>query len=150
MAEEQGHSEEEHFEEEHFVEEHFEEEYEVEENEEHFEEEHIEEEGKRVEYNTPPRAKKSKLAGASKYGSRYQQKWEQEFPFIKRGIQDSVYSFYCKVCQRDIRCRHQGIADLKRHDKTSSHAIRVRSMQGSSKLSEMGFVQIGSATDTQV
>ena len=57
VAEEQGHSEEEHFEEEHFVEEHFEEEYEVEEDE-HFEEEHIEEEGRRVEYNTPPRAKK--------------------------------------------------------------------------------------------
>ena len=51
-------SEEEHFEEEHFVEEHFDEEYEVEEHEEHFEEEHIEKEGKRVEYNTPPRAKK--------------------------------------------------------------------------------------------
>ena len=58
MAEEQGHSEEEHFEEEHFVEEHFDEEYEVEEHEEHFEEEHIEKEGRRVEYNTPPRAKK--------------------------------------------------------------------------------------------
>ena len=57
VAEEQGHSEEEHFEEEHFVEEHFEEEYEVEEDE-HFEEEHIEEEGRRVEYNTLPRAKK--------------------------------------------------------------------------------------------
>ena len=58
MAEKQGHSEEEHFEMEHFEEEHFEEEYEVEEHEEHFEEEHIEEESRRVEYNTPPRAKK--------------------------------------------------------------------------------------------
>ena len=67
MAEEQGHSEEEHF-----AEEHFEEEYEVEEHEEeHFEEEHIEEEGGRVEYNTLLRARKSKLAGASKYGCRY-------------------------------------------------------------------------------
>ena len=82
-----------------------------------------------------------KLAGASKYGSRYQPKWEQEFPFIKCGIQDSVYSFYCKVWQRDISCRHQGIADLKRHEKTSSHAIRVRSMQGSSKLNEMGLTK---------
>ena len=71
MAEEQGHSEEEHF-----VEEHFKDEYEVEEHEEHFEEEHIEEEGRRVEYNIPPRAKKSKLAGASNNGSRYQPKWE--------------------------------------------------------------------------
>ena len=43
MKSQQGHFEEEHFEEEHFVEEHFEEEYEVEE----------------------PKAKKSKLAGAS-------------------------------------------------------------------------------------
>ena len=45
MAEKQGHSEEEHFEKEHF-------------EEEHFEEEHFEEESRRVEYNTPPRAKK--------------------------------------------------------------------------------------------
>ena len=63
VAEEQGHSEEEHFEEEHFVEE-------------HFEEEHIEQEGRRVEDNIPPRAKKSKLAGASNNVSRYQPKWE--------------------------------------------------------------------------
>ena len=73
MAEEQGHTEEEHFEEEHFVEEHFEEEHDVEEHEEeHFEEGHTEEEGRRVKYHTPPRAKKSKLAEASKYGCRYQ------------------------------------------------------------------------------
>ena len=124
MAEEQGHSEEEHFEEEHFAEEHFEEEYEVEEHEEeHFEEEHIEEEGGRVEYNTPLRAKKSKLAGASKYGCRYQPKWEQEFPFINRGIQDSVYiSFYCKVCQRDTSC-HQGITDLKGHENSAEERV---------------------------
>ena len=36
--------------------------------------------------------------------------------------------------KRYYSCRHQGIADLKRHEKTISHAIRVRSMQGSSKL----------------
>ena len=159
MAEEQGHSEEEHFEkeyfeeehfeeeyeveeheehleEEHIEEEHFEEEYEVEEHEEHLEEEHIEEEGRIVEYNTPPRAKKFinwlelpnmaldiSQSGSSNFRS----------SSVVYRTQFS-YSFYCKVCQRDISCHHQGIADLKRHEKTSSHDIRVRSMQGSSKL----------------
>ena len=51
-----------------------------------------------------------------------------------------------------VKCAKEILAVVIKvcHEKTSSRAIRVRSMQGSSKLSEMGFVQIGSATDTQV
>ena len=76
-----------------------------------------------MEYNTLLGARESKLAGASKYGCRYQPKWEQEFPFINRGIQDSVYiSFYCKVCQRDTSC-HQGITDLKGHENSAEERV---------------------------
>ena len=103
------------------------------------------------EHGTPPRPKKPiSLCGAAAYGTKYNKDWGSKFPFISRGKVDSVYSFYCKVCQKDVSCRHQGICDVKRHEQCTSHVNRLKSMENNSRLDNMGFVPIGSAIDTQV
>ena len=103
------------------------------------------------EHVSPPRPKKPKsLCGAAAYGTKYNKDWESKFPFISRGKIDSVYSFYCKVCQKDISCRHQGVSDVKRHEQCRSHISLLKSMESNSRLDKMGFVPVGSAIDTQV
>ncbi len=89
----------------------------------------------------PPSAKKRKsVAGAASYGSKYNEEWESEFPFVSRGRgYDKVYSFYCKVCEKDVSCRHQGIADLKRHEKSGGHHSKVVVTRTNSRLEDIGY-----------
>ena len=100
---------------------------------------------------TPPRSKKPRsLCGAAAYGTKYNKDWESKFPFISRGTIDATYSFYCKICQKDVSCCHQGVTDVKRHEQCSIHVNRVKSLENNSRLDKMGFVPVGSPIDTQV
>ena len=99
--------------------------------------------------DSPP-FKRSRLAGAATYGTKFKTDWKAEFPFLTEGHLDPVYNFYCKVCQKDISCRHQGIADVRRHERSKSHADNVSAVRSSSKLTNLGFVSVGSAIDKQV
>ena len=78
----------------------------------------------------PPRRRdpEHRVVSAAAYGTKYNSDWESNFLFISRGKEDKVYSFYCKLCQKDVSCRHQG--DVKRHEKSNNHAIRVKSLDG--------------------
>ena len=103
------------------------------------------------EFGTPPKEKRPRaMCGAAVYGTKYNCDWESNFPFISRGKHDKTYSFYCKVCHKDVSCRHQGISDVKRHEKSSNHVTSVKSLEGSSRLDSMGFVPLRSAISTQV
>lgn len=51
---------------------------------------------------------------------------------------------------KDVSCRHQGVADLKRHEKSAGHASKVQAVQSSSRLERMGFIPVSSALDSQV
>ena len=95
---------------------------------------------------SPPRSKRAKT-GASRYKCKFNEAWQLDFPFVLRGQEDTVYSFYCKVCQKDIARHHQGIGDLKQHEKSSGHSSKVKSMQGSSRLDEMGLCQLHQAIE---
>ena len=105
---------------------------------------------------SPPR-KRSKITGAAKYGTKYQQKWEEgiteegitEFTFVSRST-TSEYSFLCRTCCKDVSCQHPGKADVRRHEKSGEHQARVRSTAGSSSLQQLGFVPIGTQLDSQV
>ena len=101
-------------------------------------------------FDSPPSPKRTKLAGAATYGTKFKLEWMGEFPFIAEGHQDPVYSFYCQVCKKDVSCRHQGIADVRRHERSKSHSDNVSAAEGSSRLTSMGFVPVGSAIDKQV
>ena len=50
----------------------------------------------------------------------------------------------------DISCCHQGVADLKRHEKLAGHTSKIQAVQSSSRLDRMGFVPVGGALDSQV
>ena len=76
--------------------------------------------------------------------------WTALFPFISKGQKDPVYSFYCQVCQKDVSCRHQGIADVRRHANSGSHTSIASIVRSNSSLKSMGFASVGSAIDTQV
>lgn len=101
----------------------------------------------REDVQRPPSPKRSR---AATYGTKFNLEWNAHFPFISNGHQDPVYSFYCGVCQKDVSCRHQGIADVKRHVKSSSHSCNASIVRTNSSLTSMGFVPVGSAIDTQV
>jgi len=99
---------------------------------------------------SPPSPKRSRLSGAASYGTKFTSEWTGLFPFISKGQKDPVYSFYCRVCQKDVSCRHQGIADVRRHAKSGSHTSIASIARSNSSLTSMGFVPVGSAIDTQV
>ena len=69
---------------------------------------------------SPPSSKRFRLSGAATYGIKFNSEWTAQYPFISKGHQDPVYSFYCQVCQKNFSCRHQGIADVRRHSKSGS------------------------------
>ena len=98
-------------------------------------------------FESPPSPKRTKLAEAATYGTKFKLEWMVEFSFIAEGHQNPVYSFYCQV---DVSCRHQGIADVRRHERSKSHSDNVSAAEGSSRLTNMGFVPVGSAIDKQV
>ena len=99
---------------------------------------------------TLPKKKTRAMCGAAVYGTKYNCDWESDFPFISRGKIDKTYSFYCTVCHKDVSCKHQGISDVKRHEKSINHTTNVKSLKGSSRLGRMGFVPLHSAINTQV
>lgn len=97
-----------------------------------------------------PPYKRSRLAGAATYGTKYNTSWSSEFPFISEGQIDPINAFFCKICGRDFSCSHMGIADIRRHEKSKAHGNSVAAVTQSSRLSDMGFVPVGSAIDKQV
>ena len=71
---------------------------------------------------TLPKPKKQKaVTGVYIYRTRYNPEWQSGFPiaFCKR--KETVYNFYCGVCQKDISYRHHRRSDLKRHEKPKGH-----------------------------
>ena len=96
-----------------------------------------------MEHDTPPRPKKAtSLTGAATYGTKYNPAWQKEYPFVSCEQKDQVYSFYCKICQKDVSCRHQEITDGKRHENLSGHSSRVKSLQSNKELSAMRFIPV--------
>ena len=98
---------------------------------------------------TPPPKKRKAGKGAATYWTKYNPQWQEEFPFVSK-CQNDQYNFHCSVCQKDVSCRHQGVSDLKRHEKLASHQKMTLATKSSARLDTMGFVPVGSVLDTQV
>lgn len=97
-----------------------------------------------------PSPKRKRLSGAATYGSKFKKDWAAEFPCVQEGREDPMYSFYCLVCKKDVSCRHQGIADVRRHVGSRSHTSMVTSVSTSNRLTNMGFVPVGSEVAKKV
>ena len=70
-----------------------------------------------------------------------------EFPYRKH---DTLHNLYCKVCHKDFSCSHQGIVDIRRHEKSKAHISTLSTATSSWSLSDIGFVRpIGSHLDIQ-
>ena len=83
---------------------------------------------------TPPAQKRARyLSSAAKYDSKFNAGWQLDYPFASPRHVDKLYSSYSSVCMKDVSCRHQGVADLKRHEKSVSHTSKVQAVQSSSR-----------------
>ena len=102
------------------------------------------------EESLPAPKRPKSLSGAAKYGSKFNPDWQSEYPFASPGRVDEVYSFYCSVCIKDVSCSHQGVADLKRHEKSAGHTSKIQAVHSSSRLDRMGFIPVGGALDSHV
>ena len=70
-----------------------------------------------------------------------------EVTLLWAGCPISVSMATGPVCRRDVSCRHQGVADIKRHEKSVSHSNQASGLASTSKLSSMGFLPVGSTVD---
>ena len=98
--------------------------------------------------NAPPQKKLKASTGAATYKTKFNPSWQAEFPFVSRS--DSIYSFHCNVCRKDVSCSHQGVNDLKRHEKSLAHQNCISATKSNYRLETMGFVPRGGSLDSQV
>lgn len=65
--------------------------------------------------SNPKKAKVTrKNHGAAVYRTKFNPQWREKFPFIDK-VSDDIYSFYCNICKRSVKCSHMGITDVERH-----------------------------------
>ena len=57
--------------------------------------------------------------GVATYKTKFNPSWQAKFLFVSRS--DSIYSFHWNVCRKDVSCSHEGINDLKGHEKSLAH-----------------------------
>ena len=64
---------------------------------------------------TPKRFRSTNaLKGAATYRSKYNPKWQQEFPCVQP-VRDDPHCFYCSVCEKKLACHHSGKTDVTNH-----------------------------------
>lgn len=69
------------------------------------------------------KSKKRKI-GAAIYNSKFNPKWEEDWPCITAG--STPYHFWCTVCRRELECKHSGRADVVRHFKRDYHKKKLK------------------------
>ena len=67
-----------------------------------------------------------KYQGAATYKTKFKKEWILSYPFIKE-VQGDVYSFFCSICGRNVRCCHMGRADIERHVSKPMHQANAQS-----------------------
>ena len=82
----------------------------------------------------PPSKILKRFRGASTYRTKYNREWEKTYPFV-RPVHGDPHAFRCSVCLKNIRCAHQGIADVKSHIKSVCHQKLSKNMASQPRLS---------------
>lgn len=62
-------------------------------------------------------------SGSAKYKVKFKLEWEKLYP-VRRVINDP-YCFFCVPCNKQIRCSHQGLKDIKDHCSRGTHKAKV-------------------------
>ena len=85
----------------------------------------------------PPQTKqkplKRRYAGAATYSCKFSPEWKQTYPFIAE-VEGDEHSFLCTVCNRTVKCSHQGIADVQRHASKDLHKRNTSALKSQSTL----------------
>jgi hypothetical protein len=80
--------------------------------------------------SNPKKAKvMRKNHGAAVYRTKFNPQWREKFPFIDK-VSDDIYSFYCNICKRSVKCSHMGITDVERHVGNQMHIANVKAARG--------------------
>lgn len=99
----------------------------------------------------PPTPKKVKsikaLKGSATYRSKFNPKWQQEFPCIQP-VRDDPHYFYCSVCEKKLTCHHSGKGDVTNHLKAERHKSKAESKQAALRSqSTLSFASSGSLNE---
>ncbi|CAB3981223.1 Hypothetical predicted protein [Paramuricea clavata] len=54
---------------------------------------------------------------------------KEKFPFIDK-VSDDIYSFYCNICKRSVKCSHMGITNIEKHVGNQMHIANVKAARG--------------------
>ena len=65
------------------------------------------------------RPRERRLAGAATYKTTFNPEWTKQHNFIQQG--STIHHFFCRACNVENKCSHQGYGDVKRHLKSDSH-----------------------------
>ena len=81
-----------------------------------------------------PKPKKAKYAGNFQYKTKFSKDWQKKWSFIVPSPGDP-HSFRCTLCSKNLKCGHQGVADVKLHIATKGHQQLAKGLATQSKLS---------------
>ena len=70
-----------------------------------------------------------------RYSNKFNNRWKQDYPFIKSSCEGADYAF-CKPCGTDFAISHGGINDLKKHIMTKkNHKKNSGAVKSTPKIS---------------
>lgn len=68
--------------------------------------------------------------------TKYQKKWETQFPWV-RSFQKDVYRAFCRVCGSDFSIGNQGKTALEKHQKNVTHLENLKVSSSNQKITAM-------------
>lgn len=93
---------------------------------------HFESQESSTEEEAPP-PKKTKFSGAFIYKTRYSKDWQKKWPFVT-SVPGDQHSFRCTLCSKNLKCGHQGAADVSHHIATKGHQQIAKGLATQSKI----------------
>lgn len=74
-----------------------------------------------------------KHRGSATYNARFQSKWSDEWPCIRKAVGKDT-AFFCTLCKKEVSCSHQGKLDVIRHVTGTTHEKFASEIKKQSKL----------------
>ena len=68
------------------------------------------------------------------YFTKFDPAWKTKFPCVQP-VKKDTFSFLCKVCNKLISCKHQGVKDIKRHIEGVNHCKLAKGADRQSTIS---------------
>lgn len=78
-------------------------------------------------------AKRKKLGGAHSYKCSFKEEWMDQYPISRSD--GNPHAFYCIPCKKNVSCSHQGLADVTKHCKGTTHVAFEKAIKNTRSMS---------------